>query len=82
MLFLDTEDLSGENSVSAGRKLDDLIHLAELCVDLLQQNEEHHAEVWRLTQSVMWCMVLICIMSDFRKFRTRTWKIARTAGWR
>ncbi|KAK8375190.1 hypothetical protein O3P69_012656 [Scylla paramamosain] len=38
------EDLSGENAVSATRKLDDLIHLAELCVDLLQQNEEHHAE--------------------------------------
>ncbi|XP_050731223.1 calcium-dependent secretion activator-like isoform X4 [Eriocheir sinensis] len=40
------EDLSGENAVSAGRKLDDLIHLAELCVDLLQQNEEHHAEAF------------------------------------
>lgn len=43
--ILGTEDLSGENAVSAGRKLDDLIHLAELCVDLLQQNEEHHSEV-------------------------------------
>ena len=42
-----TEDLSGENAASAARKLDDLIHLAELCVDLLQQNEEHHAEVWK-----------------------------------
>ncbi|KAK3895004.1 hypothetical protein Pcinc_001256, partial [Petrolisthes cinctipes] len=41
------EDLSGENAVSAGRKLDDLIHLAELCVDLLQQNEEHHSEAFR-----------------------------------
>ncbi|XP_066949862.1 calcium-dependent secretion activator isoform X35 [Macrobrachium rosenbergii] len=40
------EDLSGENAVSASRKLDDLIHLAELCVDLLQQNEEHHAEAF------------------------------------
>ncbi|KAK4312368.1 hypothetical protein Pmani_016193 [Petrolisthes manimaculis] len=40
------EDLSGENAVSAGRKLDDLIHLAELCVDLLQQNEEHHSEAF------------------------------------
>ena len=27
------------------RKLDDLIHLAELCIEVLQQNEEHHAEV-------------------------------------
>lgn len=31
--------------VSPSKKLDDLIHLAELCVDLLQQNEEHFAEV-------------------------------------
>lgn len=29
-----------------GKKLlDDIIHLAELCVEVLQQNEEHHAEV-------------------------------------
>lgn len=34
--------------VSPSKKLDDLIHLAELCVDLLQQNEEHYAEVCRL----------------------------------
>ena len=27
------------------KKLEDLSHLAELCVDLLQQNEEHYAEV-------------------------------------
>lgn len=31
--------------VPAAKKLEDLIHLAELCVDLLQQNEEHYAEV-------------------------------------
>lgn len=28
-----------------GRRLEELIHLAELCVDLLQQNEDHYAEV-------------------------------------
>lgn len=27
------------------KKIEDLIHLAELCIDLLQQNEEHHSEV-------------------------------------
>lgn len=26
-------------------KLENLIHLAEMCVDQLQQNEEHYAEV-------------------------------------
>lgn len=39
------EDLRGEMMVPAAKKLEDLIHLAELCVDLLQQNEEHYAEV-------------------------------------
>jgi hypothetical protein len=39
------EDLRGETLVPPSKKLDDLIHLAELCVDLLQQNEEHYAEV-------------------------------------
>jgi len=34
-----------ENQVTPSKKLEDLIHLAELCVDLLQQNEEHYAEV-------------------------------------
>lgn len=45
MAFVFTEDLRGETMVSPSKKLDDLIHLAELCVDLLQQNEEHFAEV-------------------------------------
>lgn len=27
------------------KKLDDIMHLAELCIEVLQQNEEHHAEV-------------------------------------
>jgi hypothetical protein len=39
------DDLSGEVMVAPSKKLEDLIHLAELCVDLLQQNEEHYAEV-------------------------------------
>lgn len=41
-----TEDLRNEMvAVPPTKKLEDLIHLAELCVDLLQQNEEHYAEV-------------------------------------
>uniref|UniRef100_W8B7Q0 Calcium-dependent secretion activator n=3 Tax=Ceratitis capitata TaxID=7213 RepID=W8B7Q0_CERCA len=40
------EDLRGEIIVAAAKKLEDLIHLAELCVDLLQQNEEHYAEAF------------------------------------
>lgn len=45
-LFID--DLRGEVIVPPSKKLEDLIHLAELCVDLLQQNEEHYAEVSNL----------------------------------
>ncbi|XP_015112316.1 calcium-dependent secretion activator isoform X1 [Diachasma alloeum] len=39
------DDYNGEVCVPPGKKLDDLIRLAELCVDLLQQNEEHYSEV-------------------------------------
>uniref|UniRef100_W8B7P6 Calcium-dependent secretion activator n=1 Tax=Ceratitis capitata TaxID=7213 RepID=W8B7P6_CERCA len=45
------EDLRGEIIVAAAKKLEDLIHLAELCVDLLQQNEEHYAEL-RKTEKI------------------------------
>ncbi|KAI5732066.1 hypothetical protein M8J77_020673 [Diaphorina citri] len=40
------EDLTAEGGVSPSKKLEDLIHLGELCVDLLQQNEEHYAEAF------------------------------------
>ncbi|GLV43173.1 Calcium-dependent secretion activator [Carabus blaptoides fortunei] len=40
------DDLRGETMVTPSKKLEDLIHLAELCVDLLQQNEEHYAEAF------------------------------------
>lgn len=51
-LNVDADDLSGEGQVPPMKKLEDLIHLAELCVDLLQQNEEHYAEVKRSFRSV------------------------------
>lgn len=48
--------------VPPAKKLEDLIHLAELCVDLLQQNEEHYAEVsgviYRSYLSYLWFTVL------------------------
>ncbi|XP_043283484.1 calcium-dependent secretion activator isoform X2 [Venturia canescens] len=40
------DDYNGEVCVPPGKKLEDLIHLAELCVDLLQQNEEHYSEAF------------------------------------
>lgn len=36
---------SSGDDVSPDTKLNDIMHLAELCIDLLHQNEEHHAEV-------------------------------------
>ncbi len=41
------EDMVGEVIVPPARKLEDLIRLADLCVDLLRQNEEFYAEVSR-----------------------------------
>lgn len=47
------DDLRGEVIVPPSKKLEDLIHLTELCVDLLQQNEEHYAEVSDFTHSLI-----------------------------
>ncbi|GIX93409.1 calcium-dependent secretion activator [Caerostris extrusa] len=38
------EDIEMDESASPSKKLEDLAHLAELCVDLLQQNNENYAE--------------------------------------
>lgn len=38
--------MRGDHDVPPAKKLEDLIHLAELCVDLLQQNDEHYAEAF------------------------------------
>uniref|UniRef100_A0A452IDC4 Uncharacterized protein n=1 Tax=Gopherus agassizii TaxID=38772 RepID=A0A452IDC4_9SAUR len=32
------------NQATPARKLEEVLHLAELCIEVLQQNEEHHAE--------------------------------------
>ncbi|XP_035825527.1 calcium-dependent secretion activator 1 isoform X6 [Aplysia californica] len=43
------EEVLGED-IPPKKKLDDIMHLAELCIEVLQQNEEHHAEfVWQST---------------------------------
>ncbi|XP_025235451.1 calcium-dependent secretion activator 2 isoform X4 [Piliocolobus tephrosceles] len=34
------------NQASPARKLEEILHLAELCIEVLQQNEEHHAEAF------------------------------------
>ena len=36
---------SYNDDVQPKKRLEDVIHLAELCIEVLQQNEEHHAEV-------------------------------------
>uniref|UniRef100_A0A8C3XV98 Calcium dependent secretion activator 2 n=1 Tax=Chelydra serpentina TaxID=8475 RepID=A0A8C3XV98_CHESE len=34
------------NQATPARKLEEVLHLAELCIEVLQQNEEHHAEAF------------------------------------
>lgn len=36
-----------------GKSLEDMIHVAELCIELLQQNDEHYSEVRYTTYKVM-----------------------------
>ncbi|XP_077497158.1 calcium-dependent secretion activator 1 isoform X11 [Amblyomma americanum] len=40
------QDSGLEEQLPSNRKLKELIHLAELCVDLLQQNNEHYSEAF------------------------------------
>ncbi|XP_029034256.1 calcium-dependent secretion activator isoform X4 [Osmia bicornis bicornis] len=47
------DDLSGEVCVPPSKKLEDLIHLAEMCVDLLQQNGEHYSEAFAWFSDLM-----------------------------
>ncbi|XP_074726261.1 calcium-dependent secretion activator 2 isoform X7 [Strix uralensis] len=34
------------NQATPARKLEEILHLAELCIEVLQQNEEHHSEAF------------------------------------
>ncbi|XP_064558801.1 calcium-dependent secretion activator 2 isoform X6 [Zonotrichia leucophrys gambelii] len=34
------------NQATPARKLEEVLHLAELCIEVLQQNEEHHSEAF------------------------------------
>ena len=43
--MINADEMVGEVVVPPSKKLEDLIRLAELCVDLLRQNEEFYAEV-------------------------------------
>lgn len=43
--YVFTDELTGEVAVPPSKKLEDLTHLADLCVDLLQQNNEQYSEV-------------------------------------
>ena len=47
--FFNTETM---NQATPARKLEEVLHLAELCIEVLQQNEEHHAEVMTQSQSI------------------------------
>lgn len=37
--------LSDNSQASPEKKLEDMIRLGELCMEVLQQNDEHHSEV-------------------------------------
>lgn len=49
VVFFFTETM---NQATPARKLEEVLHLAELCIEVLQQNEEHHAEVMTQSQNV------------------------------
>lgn len=49
--------------VTPAKKLEDTIRLSELVIEVLQQNEEHHAEVSELLSIFTFIFqLLICVM--------------------
>ncbi|CAI2723473.1 unnamed protein product [Schistosoma spindalis] len=46
-------DKGGEYSQTSSKTLADLIHLGELCIEVLRQNEEHHAEAFSWFQDLL-----------------------------
>ncbi|XP_071589856.1 calcium-dependent secretion activator 2 isoform X3 [Heliangelus exortis] len=40
------KDSESMNQATPARKLEEVLHLAELCIEVLQQNEEHHSEAF------------------------------------
>lgn len=48
------------NQATPARKLEEVLHLAELCIEVLQQNEEHHAEVMTCFNSCIKRHIILC----------------------
>lgn len=48
------------NQAPPARKLEEVLHLAELCIEVLQQNEEHHAEVMTCSNCHIKLHIMLC----------------------
>lgn len=48
------------SQATPARKLEEVLHLAELCIEVLQQNEEHHAEVTTCFNCSTMLPVMLC----------------------
>ena len=62
--FLDLTEFSGAD-ISPSEKLEKVTQLAELCIELIQQNEEHHAEVCLLLFSKFQLFLRLRCCLDF-----------------
>lgn len=56
--------------VTPAKKLEDTIRLAELVIEVLQQNEEHHAEVRALTSGQLTVLFRRCDVISFGFFQS------------
>ena len=55
------EEVIGEVVIPPARKLEDLIRLSELCVDLLRGNEEFYAEVSEAIMNLSYVSIVIIL---------------------
>lgn len=68
--FFLTDDPNCDGNVHHNKKLDDLIRLAEMCVDQLQQNEEHYAEVSWLIKGAneVWYFIFLLFLFSYSNY--------------
>lgn len=53
---------SVEVQATPEKRLEDMIRLGELCIEVLQQNDEHHSEVFYLFVSIKIVSGQLCLM--------------------
>ena len=67
LLLLPSAAENASQLATPAKKLEDTIRLAELVIEVLQQNEDHHAEVSELPPSPLFLGLIFLFLLHFKK---------------